>query len=213
VVTDRLTLSRLKFIDRARVHGAVTALDFGRPNYLRYWSAAELMRLFERFDLVVVQRTAAEELAHRGGLRSVAELARYGPRLGLIVSAGSDGMQLYRQGGGDGGERVPAPVLNDVVDDMGAGDAFLGRLLASILRAADGAGGLWWQRVDLLASINEAVGYTRDVLMSFGARGHLDRALPDGYPTQRWVGRTLDSIRSSVAGRDRYHPCVFCGGS
>lgn len=210
VVTERLTKERMDFVYRARKCGAIAALDLGRTNYLRSRSAAELISLLSCFDIVVVQRAVADSIVRRGGLRDLNQLAMYGPRVALIVSAGAAGMRLYHNDPEGVAEHIPAPKVEEVIDDVGAGDAFLGRLLAAVLRDGSDGEKFHWDLVNLSSSIKEAAEYTREVLVNFGARGHLAYPTREDYPIQQYIGETLESIRSSVAAEES-QTCIFCG--
>ena len=213
VVTDRLTKSRLDFIYRARRHGSIAVLDFGRSNYLRSRPAAELISLLKAFDLVVVQKVVAEALVRRGGLSNLTELAEQGPRVALIVSSGPSGVWLYRPTDGHPVEQIPAPPVENLVDDIGAGDAFLARIIASVLKAGMHEGSFDWDQVDLLSAVKGATDYTRSVLSRFGARGHLDRAPTINYPAYRYVGQSLDSLKTNAKPKGEEEACLFCGAS
>src|SRR4051794_7728279 len=115
------------------------ALVMGDPN-VRPWVIADadsyrrrLRRVLERADVVKVSE---EDLAWLEPERSAADAARMmlqgGPRV-VLLTRGRDGVQVVT---GAGDVHVPAPVV-EVVDTIGAGDAFGGGFLA------------WWRAQDL----------------------------------------------------------------
>lgn len=125
-------------IDAARDAGAGVSFDVNyRP---ALWPAAEAARvlrpLADRADVVLVGRDEAETL---WGTPTAEEVAALFPHAGRVVvkDGAVEAVELDRTDGAEVVTRVPARRV-DVVEPVGAGDAFGGGYLAALLRG-DGA--------------------------------------------------------------------------
>jgi fructokinase len=121
----------------ARQSGCIVSFD---PNVrLEVWSSPARARqaIVEALRLVDVVKASSDELEFLTGTIDPAEACRelrnYGPRL-AVVTLGPDG--CYYDAGSSCG-CVPGVAVKSV-DTLGAGDAFVGGLLAGLVRSADG---------------------------------------------------------------------------
>ena len=124
-------LSRV--VERARAAGVLVSVDVNHRAAL--WSAADaagpLLELARRADLVFVGRDEAETLWGTETAADARALLHDVPQ--LVVKDGAVGATLF-----DGDESVFEPaLLVDVVEPVGAGDAFAGGYLAAMLAGAD----------------------------------------------------------------------------
>ncbi|KAA9090035.1 sugar kinase [Microbacterium radiodurans] len=124
-----------RLIERARAAGVAVGFDVNHRAPL--WSvaaaAAPLLDLARRADIVFVGRDEAEVLWGAATAEAVRELLPAAAQ--LVVKDGAVGATLF-----DGDETVFEPALVvEVVEPVGAGDAFAGGYLAALLAGADGA--------------------------------------------------------------------------
>ncbi|WP_435746382.1 sugar kinase [Microbacterium sp. PMB16] len=137
-ITPALSESCLRMVDQlfadARGVGAVVSFDVNDRRAL--WSAEEaastLARLADAADITFVGRDEAERI---WGTATPAEIRAHLPHCGLLVVKDGDvGATAFA--GSDEPVFVPAPVV-DVVEPVGAGDAFASGFLAATLDGAD----------------------------------------------------------------------------
>lgn len=117
-------------IERARANGIVVSFDVNhRPALWSAEAAADtLLELARRADLVFV---GLDEAARLWGVRSASDLRIELPASVVVVKDGAIGATLLEPGSAD--IFVPAPPV-EVVEEVGAGDAFAGGYLASLMR-------------------------------------------------------------------------------
>ncbi|PRB63256.1 sugar kinase [Microbacterium sp. MYb45] len=137
-ITPALSASCREMVDRlfadARTAGALVSFDVNdrRPLWSREDAAETLARLADAADITFVGRDEAERI---WGTATAAEIRAFLPNCALlIVKDGDIGATAY-----DGDAEpvfVPAPVV-DVVEPVGAGDAFASGFLAATLDGAD----------------------------------------------------------------------------
>ncbi|MFJ2506033.1 sugar kinase [Microbacterium sp. NPDC087592] len=137
-ITPALSASCREMVDRlfadARMAGALVSFDVNdrRPLWSREDAAEALARLADAADITFVGRDEAERI---WGTATAAEIRAFLPNCALlIVKDGDIGATAY-----DGDAEpvfVPAPVV-DVVEPVGAGDAFASGFLAATLDGAD----------------------------------------------------------------------------
>jgi 2-dehydro-3-deoxygluconokinase len=137
-ITPALSASCREMVDRlfadARTAGALVSFDMNdrRPLWSREDAAETLARLADAADITFVGRDEAERI---WGTVSPAEIRAFLPNCALlIVKDGDVGATAF-----DGDAEpvfVPAPVV-DVVEPVGAGDAFASGFLAATLDGAD----------------------------------------------------------------------------
>ena len=137
-ITPALSASCSEMVDRlfadARTAGALVSFDVNdrRPLWSREDAAETLARLADAADITFVGRDEAERI---WGTATAAEIRAFLPNCALlIVKDGDIGATAY-----DGDAEpvfVPAPVV-DVVEPVGAGDAFASGFLAATLDGAD----------------------------------------------------------------------------
>lgn len=122
----------VRLLDRARAAGVLVSFDVNHRPAL--WSAAEagavLKPLAERADIVFVGRDEAENLWGTSTPAEVRSVLPYVPE--LVVKDGAVGATAFV---GEDSVFRPSPVV-DVVDLVGAGDAFAGGYLGAL---CDGA--------------------------------------------------------------------------
>jgi 2-dehydro-3-deoxygluconokinase len=137
-ITPALSASCRQMVDRlfvdARTAGALVSFDVNdrRPLWSREDAAETLARLADAADITFVGRDEAERI---WGTVTPAEIRAFLPNCALlIVKDGDVGATAF-----DGDAEpvfVPAPVV-DVVEPVGAGDAFASGFLAATLDGAD----------------------------------------------------------------------------
>ncbi|WP_246150225.1 sugar kinase [Agromyces intestinalis] len=135
-ITAAISASAAEFldrlIDRARAAGVLVSFDVNHRAAL--WStetaAVALDALVRRAHLVFVGRDEAEALWGTATVETVRE--RFATVPELIVKDGEHGATGFA---GDAVEFVPSPVI-EVVEAVGAGDAFAGGYLAAMLAGA-----------------------------------------------------------------------------
>ncbi|WP_036303652.1 MULTISPECIES: sugar kinase [unclassified Microbacterium] len=137
-ITPALSASCREMVDRlfadARTAGALVSFDVNdrRPLWSREDAAETLARLADAADITFVGRDEAERI---WGTATAAEIRAFLPNCALLVVKDGDiGATAY-----DGDAEpvfVPAPVV-DVVEPVGAGDAFASGFLAATLDGAD----------------------------------------------------------------------------
>ena len=125
-------------IDARRVAGLPVCFDVNyRP---ALWepgvAAVELLELAQRCDLVFVGRDEAETLWGTSTAEDVRALIGPGPR--LVVKDGAVGAHCFHPGGSDFVKALPV----DVVEAVGAGDAFAAGFLAAELAGESPAAAL-----------------------------------------------------------------------
>lgn len=137
-ITPALSASCREMVDRlfadARTVGALVSFDVNdrRPLWSREDAAETLARLADAADITFVGRDEAERI---WGTVTPAEIRAFLPNCALlIVKDGDVGATAFE---GDAEPVfVPAPVV-DVVEPVGAGDAFASGFLAATLDGAD----------------------------------------------------------------------------
>ncbi|WP_258524621.1 sugar kinase [Microbacterium sp. SMR1] len=121
-----------RVVDRARAAGVLVSVDVNHraPLWPVAAAAAPLLALARRADIVFVGRDEAEALWGAATADDARALLAAVPQ--LVVKDGAVGATLFA-----GGERVFEPaLLVDVVEPVGAGDAFAGGCLAALLAGA-----------------------------------------------------------------------------
>jgi sugar/nucleoside kinase (ribokinase family) len=203
---DRLTFARTRIAGEYRAKGVSTLLDLGKSDFIRYRPALHVISALENYDIVFVPEWMALSLTRRAGFASIEGLVTSGFIKVMIVSKGPRGLTLY-----DARKHqlrvanFDSPSVDNLIDDSGAGDAFLGRLLWKLSEL----GGL--KSVNFrefsLATENSISGL-RAVLETTGARGHLPRFEDDAPPIpERWRGLPSYTIRQELCSEDQ---CPFC---
>ncbi|MQA85563.1 MAG: sugar kinase [Streptosporangiales bacterium] len=136
-----------RIITRAGEVGATVSFDVNyRPALWDPVEAGPVLRdLARRADVVFVGRDEAAELWGAENAREVRALVPEAPR--VVVKDGAAGATAYAP---DGSTFVPAPKVQ-VVETVGAGDAFAAGYLSAALRGADETARLRWGH--LLASV------------------------------------------------------------
>lgn len=139
-ITPALSASCAGFVDAllsmAEAAGTIVSFDVNyRAPLWRADAAEPLLALCRRADIVFVGEDEAHEV---WGIRGVDLAAILPPRVRLIVKDGAVGAAEHRCGTS---VFVPTPPV-DVVEAIGAGDAFAAGYLAAFLGGADAAGRL-----------------------------------------------------------------------
>jgi len=137
-ITPALSASCRDMVDElystARAAGALVSFDVNdrRALWSRDDAAATLTRLADAADIAFVGRDEAERI---WGTATASEIRRHLPRCGLLVVKDGDvGATAFR--GDEEPVFVPAPRV-EVVEPVGAGDAFAAGFLAASLDDAD----------------------------------------------------------------------------
>lgn len=205
---DRLSRRRRNLVHLARSSEVPTVLDLGRRAYLRFASATETAASLREFDIVLMPMEIATSLTRRAGFSRLSDLCKVGPTLALFVSAGASGMLVLDCRTHPVEYDLPAPAVEGQ-DATGAGDAFLGYLVTSLLSEVSPQP---WQDTPpsrLRAMTEMAVAATKDVVGTLGARGHISvsqKALDS--PLSGLEGMSATEIRSQIS---RQAICPFCG--
>lgn len=171
LVVDKLTVTTVRWARWLRARGWTTVIDIGYPRYLYPRSAEVLRSQLDCFDVIVMQATVARFLARRRGI-DAAEMAALGRGL-VVISDGARGLRAF-----DGGDEhtvrfeIPAPDC-DVLDPVGAGDAFLGGLIAAMLGSGHRHGPIRADPDTVRHWCAQAVAALPAVLAAVGPRGHL----------------------------------------
>jgi sugar/nucleoside kinase (ribokinase family) len=203
LVLDRICRSRAALAAQARRRGAAVVVDIGVPILLRHHTPAQCRAWLKSASALFLSNESAQWLLGRPvssaplPVDDVKQLRQSLKVPLLTVGQGPWGLTYatdaqHRAGVG----HLPAPVVLPVVDDTGAGDAFV----ASLVRQ------MAWKFVgspDIALAIEAAVSSVTRVLGAFGARGHL----PTPGGSSALVGVPLDALRARA---DREGSCLVC---
>jgi sugar/nucleoside kinase (ribokinase family) len=114
----------------------------GKPRFvacdtMNFWISgkrAELVRLLERVDMLLLNDEEARQLSGESNLPAAARaIRRLGPRA-VVIKRGDAGALLFHEGGVFA---APAFPIEDVVDPTGAGDSFAGGFMGWLARERD----------------------------------------------------------------------------
>jgi len=114
---------------RVRRHGGLTALDTG-PILERPWTLAALASVWPSLDLLLTNEHELRTITREAGLPAALRRLRGRFSGDIVVKRGARGA-LWLPAGRSEGKAVPAPKVQ-VVNTVGAGDAFNGALLAAL---------------------------------------------------------------------------------
>ena len=137
-ITPALSASCREMVDRlfvdARAAGALVSFDVNdrRPLWSREDAAQTLARLADAADITFVGRDEAERI---WGTATPAQIRAFLPHCALLIVKDGDVGATAFEGDADP-VFVPAPVV-EVVEPVGAGDAFASGFLAATLDGAD----------------------------------------------------------------------------
>ncbi|WP_225731018.1 PfkB family carbohydrate kinase [Nocardia sp. JCM 34519.1] len=193
-LADKLTIRTAAWAGELGAAGWTTIVDIGYPGYLNFRSPQTLLGQLSPFGVIVMQATVARFLARR--LCCDAETLAATLDAIIIVSDGRHGL-FGIDGRGRGTRRfdVVAPEC-EVIDSVGAGDAFVAGLLGAMLGSGHTAGQVEGSTEQIRQWCVAAVSATRPVLAVVGPRGHLPGALVVPEQHNEWDGREC---------------CVVCG--
>lgn len=110
---------------------------FSACDTMNFWISgkrAELLRVLERVDMLLINDEEARQLSGRASLPAAAEaISALGPKA-VVIKRGDAGALLFQ-----GGDVFAAPAfpLDNVVDPTGAGDSFAGGLLGCLAAMGD----------------------------------------------------------------------------
>jgi sugar/nucleoside kinase (ribokinase family) len=116
--------------------------QIGKPKFvacdtMNFWiegKRADLLRLLERVDMLLLNDEEARQLAGEANLPAAARAIRkLGPRA-VVIKRGDAGALLFHEGGVFA---APAFPIEDVVDPTGAGDSFAGGFMGWLARERD----------------------------------------------------------------------------
>ncbi|MFL1592777.1 PfkB family carbohydrate kinase [Rhodococcus ruber] len=190
-VYDQLTKSRVAHARLAKAAGITTVLDLGAVSYLRYQPTTLILSHLRTFDLVFLNQRVAVSLAKRVNA-PLNHLSAFLPSTVLVVTQGRHGATVSDATGKS--VHIPAPLVYEVVDDSGAGDALCSYTLDALVVSEHGR---QLPRRLSGSAVAEAVAAVQSrltpVLSHVGARGHLPPA-PIMSEFERLRGRHLDDL-------------------
>jgi sugar/nucleoside kinase (ribokinase family) len=210
VCVDRISRSRVDACQRLRAEGVITVLDLGRRGFIRYRPIAEVISALKAFNIVLLPQRVASALVKRAGVESASDFLNLGIDV-MLVSMGNKGLHLLgRPEGAIHEVHIDAPDCGDVVDDAGAGDALLAYFMKEVWRHGGPEGPKVLDWVTLTDATARCVRALRPVLLSIGARGHLQSTitLRQHVPTDQWRNVNQSVIFESVV---HLETCPFCG--
>ena len=115
----------------------IEAPRFVALDTMNYWidgTPAELERVLQRVDAVVINDEEARQLSGKANLvRAAREIREMGPER-VVIKRGEHGVLLTR---GDGFFAAPGLPLEEVCDPTGAGDTFAGGFIGYLTAAGD----------------------------------------------------------------------------
>jgi sugar/nucleoside kinase (ribokinase family) len=110
---------------------------FSACDTMNFWISgkrAELLRVLERVDMLLLNDEEARQLSGKSSLPAAAKaIAAMGPKA-VVVKRGDAGALLFQ---GDDVFAAPAFPLDNVVDPTGAGDSFAGGFMGYLARMGD----------------------------------------------------------------------------
>jgi len=206
---DRLTRDRFDVAKNCFKNGIRTVLDIGRIGYLRYFPTAQIISALRTFDVVLMPGHVAQSFVKRAGFKDIEDICRLAPRLFLFVSEGANGMAVYdtRNKNKPTVQHLSATSNVNVIDDAGAGDAFLGNFLTKLQLFSDQLENCSFS--DILSLAESSIRELRPVLSNYGARGHIqlaDNFMPPLKET--WLNVSIEEIQHDLKNDA---PCPFCG--
>ena len=212
VCFDRLTQNRLYTANILNKKGIKTVIDLGIIGFLRYLPAMQIVSSLNNFDIAVLSLTVAKSIVKRAGLSGFEDLAQIGPRSLLFITKGFDGMNIYQSKSKSPAysEHISAISNIAILDDAGAGDAFLAILLMELYKSKIKGNKIEDLSFDAILNItHEAISKLSLVLNNYGARGHIPITQDCELPIiSQWKGMETSRIRNQI---DKTKPCPFCG--
>ena len=124
----------LTALKKAKDCGKIVSFDINYRD--KIWSFDECKKESEKiFPLTDLLKISDEELDFVGGEANIPSFMRENDIKVVVVTLGGDGAEIYfgRQGGGTESVRIPAMKVK-ATDTTGAGDAYWGGFLSSLLR-------------------------------------------------------------------------------
>ena len=110
---------------------------FSACDTMNFWiggKRAELLRVLERVDLILLNDEEARQLSGQASLPAAAKaISGMGPKA-VVIKRGDAGALLFQ---GDDVFAAPAFPLDNVVDPTGAGDSFAGGFMGYLARTGD----------------------------------------------------------------------------
>lgn len=110
---------------------------FSACDTMNFWiggKRAELLRVLERVDMILLNDEEARQLSGQSSLPAAAKLiSGMGPKA-VVIKRGDAGALLFQ---GDDVFAAPAFPLDNVVDPTGAGDSFAGGFMGYLARTGD----------------------------------------------------------------------------
>jgi len=128
--------SRIRLLEIGKKRGAFTVSSFLAEEATAFEQAGG----FALSDLISINSAETEAVSNLGVSSAAEEIMRLNPKIKLIITAGSENINLY-----ENGEHTQIPCIPEkVVSTAGAGDALLGGTIAGLIKGD---------------SVNRAVGY------------------------------------------------------
>jgi sugar/nucleoside kinase (ribokinase family) len=207
---DRLTSVRCDLArEFKRKSNGLVVLDIGRASYLRFIPESKLLNLLGPIDIVFAPKSVFLSLRKRFAVANDAALLNLlGDKL-LLYSGGSSGLEvlLRDKQGKQWQSCFDAPKVNNLVDDAGAGDAFLAYFICALVGLQSGSNKKKHLDSESVAqAVTSAKKRLPGVLLKIGARGHLS---PSAGPWQYLQMYRDDSVET-IRGKIDLHACPFC---
>lgn len=208
VLFDRIGGSRMRLVQGLR-DGPLLALDLGHTAFFRFQPIGYVLQALSEFHVVQMSRRVLDSLLKRSGVAGVEALGAWAPQVGIVVTDGRRGVNVYAN---DGvrlrlARSFDAPeVAGGVVDSSGAGDTLFGLTLLGV----GGAAMAQRRRAaeTLVGAVGRALEFVPGKLSTYGARGHLgQRPRPPRRVPAAWLGANIDEFREEAL---RAPFCPFC---
>ncbi len=130
-------LANIDPVLQLEVLGQVKQPRFAACDTMNFWISgrrAELLRVLERVDMILLNDEEARQLSGHKGLPAAARaIAALGPKA-VVIKRGDAGALLFQ---GNDVFAAPAFPLDNVVDPTGAGDSFAGGCMGYLARTGD----------------------------------------------------------------------------
>jgi sugar/nucleoside kinase (ribokinase family) len=135
--SDYVFLANIDPVLQLGVLEQVQTAKFVACDTMNFWiegKRADLLRLLERVDMLLLNDEEARQLSGEANLPAAARAIRkLGPRA-VVIKRGDAGALLFHEGGVFA---APAFPIEDVVDPTGAGDSFAGGFMGWLAREGD----------------------------------------------------------------------------
>lgn len=183
VLFDALNKARIQLAKQFQRGACFLVVDIGRIGHLRYRPGLDILETLRAFNLVVVPHKVLRFLAKKmlrdsnNGLVEEQEIVRILNTDAVLVTQGSCGARFYSWNKQHlaltNMEAVPLK-LRQVVDPVGAGDAFVAAFIHCLSRRQlDSIGRRQTRPENFRTPLRWAARWASDAVVAVGARGHL----------------------------------------